>query len=256
MTLVLSSREEREMAAATEVLLDTCADDSSWRSEAMNVLKRLFRAEVAGMLISRENVTSLVSDDLPPDSFDTFAAHFDGFIRQFSIRQRAVRLGVVTRERLFGRRLDEYLQTPYFNELIAANRCFHMIGLAAGSWQHGVQDLQVFRTRRSASKFSQREVQIARLLLPAFRHAVLARLHRPPADVTASPEAQQVIPGLTQAERRVAVLLAQRLSNREIAHACTISPHAARRHTERVLAKLEIKSRRDVARRLKLRAPT
>ena len=52
--------------------------------------------------------------------------------------------------------------------------------------------------------------------------------------------------GLTPREAEVAGLLARRLTSREIADRLSISPHTVRRHTERVLAKLGVRSRRDV----------
>lgn len=51
---------------------------------------------------------------------------------------------------------------------------------------------------------------------------------------------------LTRAEVRVAAMLAARKTNAEIAAALFISPHTARRHTERVLRKLGVNSRRAV----------
>ena len=51
---------------------------------------------------------------------------------------------------------------------------------------------------------------------------------------------------LTRRESEVAELLGRRRSNREIASALYISPSTARRHTERVLAKLGVGSRRQV----------
>jgi DNA-binding CsgD family transcriptional regulator len=44
----------------------------------------------------------------------------------------------------------------------------------------------------------------------------------------------------------VALLLAERRSNTEIAGALGISPHTAKRHTERVLGKLGVSTRRAV----------
>ena len=58
--------------------------------------------------------------------------------------------------------------------------------------------------------------------------------------------------GLTTMQARVAILLADRNSNREIAAALCVTEHTARRHTEKVLDKLRIHSRtevRDVLRR-------
>lgn len=53
--------------------------------------------------------------------------------------------------------------------------------------------------------------------------------------------------GLTRREAEVAHLLAQRLTNNELGAALGVSPHTAKRHTERVLAKLALHSRRELA---------
>lgn len=55
---------------------------------------------------------------------------------------------------------------------------------------------------------------------------------------------------LTGTESEIAMLLAEGRSNAEIAFARGISPHTARRHTERVLHKLGVRSRAEVAHRL------
>lgn len=51
---------------------------------------------------------------------------------------------------------------------------------------------------------------------------------------------------LTPQQARTAQLLAHRMTNNEIARVLIISPHTARRHTERVLAKMEVDSRFEV----------
>jgi DNA-binding CsgD family transcriptional regulator len=53
--------------------------------------------------------------------------------------------------------------------------------------------------------------------------------------------------GLTKRQASVALLLAEGRSNEEIARALSISSHTARHHTEQVLAKLNAKSRAEVA---------
>jgi DNA-binding CsgD family transcriptional regulator len=53
---------------------------------------------------------------------------------------------------------------------------------------------------------------------------------------------------LTARERQVAALLARRATNAEIAAALGVSPHTARHHTEHVLQKLGLNSRRMLAR--------
>lgn len=56
--------------------------------------------------------------------------------------------------------------------------------------------------------------------------------------------------GLTDQQARVARLLGEGLRNDDIARELSISPYTARRHTEQVLAKLNVRSRVQVAARL------
>jgi DNA-binding CsgD family transcriptional regulator len=60
--------------------------------------------------------------------------------------------------------------------------------------------------------------------------------------------------GLTAREVDVALLLAERCSNKEIARQLSIAHRTAGKHTENVMAKLNTSSRRDVARILRSRA--
>ena len=55
---------------------------------------------------------------------------------------------------------------------------------------------------------------------------------------------------LTPAEVRVARLLAEGHTNASVSEILSISPHTARRHTERIFRKLEVRSRAEIARRL------
>jgi DNA-binding CsgD family transcriptional regulator len=52
---------------------------------------------------------------------------------------------------------------------------------------------------------------------------------------------------LTRQESRVALRLAEGMSNEDVACAFGVSPHTARRHTERVLFKMRLTSRAEVA---------
>ena len=53
--------------------------------------------------------------------------------------------------------------------------------------------------------------------------------------------------GLTTGQVDVAMMLTDRMSNREIAGVLQISPHTARHHTERVLMKLRLSARHEIA---------
>ena len=56
--------------------------------------------------------------------------------------------------------------------------------------------------------------------------------------------------GLTEREAQAAALLARRVSNAELAAALGVSPHTARHHTEKVMQKLGVHSRKELALRV------
>jgi DNA-binding CsgD family transcriptional regulator len=80
---------------------------------------------------------------------------------------------------------------------------------------------------------------------------VLVSLECPKADALDDPSDISRRHGLTRREAEVAAALARRFSNAEIAQALGISPNTALRHTERVMAKLGVHTRLDVAARLR-----
>ena len=85
---------------------------------------------------------------------------------------------------------------------------------------------------------------LLRLMLPALKVAVNMRLAH-------DREAGAVLAlkrfGLTKREEDVALLLARRATNREIAGQLDMSPHTVRHHAESIFAKLGVHSRRAVA---------
>jgi DNA-binding CsgD family transcriptional regulator len=77
--------------------------------------------------------------------------------------------------------------------------------------------------------------------------AVLVSLDRVAFEIPA-PDSLRARYGLTVRELQVASLLMHRLSNKEIARMLSISPHTARHHTENVLTKLKVRSRKALRR--------
>jgi len=80
---------------------------------------------------------------------------------------------------------------------------------------------------------------------PAGAAVVLVVERRAAPEITAEEVAHRF--GLTRRQGAVALLLARRHSNAEIARLLAVSPHTARHHTERVLEKLGVTSRMQVA---------
>jgi DNA-binding CsgD family transcriptional regulator len=87
--------------------------------------------------------------------------------------------------------------------------------------------------------------EILRLDRPGLGPVVIIALERLGSELPPEPEVRTRF-GLTRKQASVALLLAQRKSNQEIASELFISPHTARHHTERVLTKLGVHARTDV----------
>jgi DNA-binding CsgD family transcriptional regulator len=79
--------------------------------------------------------------------------------------------------------------------------------------------------------------------------AILIALEQTSAEPLTA-EALQARFGLTGAEARVALLLAQGLSNAEIAKRLFLSPHTVRHHVEKIMRKLGVDTRTEAATRL------
>jgi DNA-binding CsgD family transcriptional regulator/PAS domain-containing protein len=77
--------------------------------------------------------------------------------------------------------------------------------------------------------------------------AIMVSLNRVAFEIPA-PDSLRTRYGLTVRELQVASLIMHRLSNTEIARMLGISPHTARHHTENVLAKLGVRSRKALRR--------
>ncbi|MFO7679161.1 MAG: LuxR C-terminal-related transcriptional regulator, partial [Chloroflexota bacterium] len=82
---------------------------------------------------------------------------------------------------------------------------------------------------------------------PSFVQRVLAAFpaHRPPVSAASS----ILVESLTEREMEVLGMLAQRLSNKEIAALMFISPATAKRHTSNIYQKLGVKNRREAVTR-------
>ncbi|HEX6587896.1 MAG TPA: helix-turn-helix transcriptional regulator [Longimicrobiales bacterium] len=105
-----------------------------------------------------------------------------------------------------------------------------------------------FETRTSLARYSV-VVSLCRNLPGAGDGVLLAAVDRCTAVPMREAELRQAF-SLTKSEARVAVLIASGLPNADIAERLCISPHTARRHTERVLLKLGVRSRAEVATRI------
>ena len=132
----------------------------------------------------------------------------------------------------------------------AARRLARVIGSLHASTSHPRRGSAVDGPPLTTTMSTRRGVYTLRagavppgLGLPAGAALVLVR---PPATALGVDELHERF-GVSRREAEVAILLAERRTTGEIARQLGISPHTVRRHVERVLAALNVRSRVDVA---------
>ena len=142
--------------------------------------------------------------------------------------------------------------TPERLEAAVAEILFTLVGLSSarsdiGAALAGERITQEIHT--NTASYQVRGSFLGRELLGAERRIAIS-LERLPPDTPLSDRALQERFGLTPRELEIAKRLAHGQSNKEIALACGISLHTGRRHTEKILNKLGVRSRSQIGPRL------
>jgi DNA-binding CsgD family transcriptional regulator len=184
---------------------------------------------------------------------------------RFGLLQRTEELGAWNRPSLWREHYGDFLRSSYYHEFVLPIRAFDGVGLAVsfGNIHAGVQ---IHRDTKRGGRFGGREVALLQLILPAFQIGIEIAMSYfatigPQMKVlsqlssTNGASASHVASGLTRhfraltaRELEVVRLLAARRSNYEIAEALHVSRATAKRHTENILQKLGLHSRREVER--------
>ncbi|CAN5824090.1 hypothetical protein BH11GEM1_BH11GEM1_17200 [soil metagenome] len=256
MPLTLMAAEQRQLSAASATFLTPQDFPSvdSWRRECNQAMRALLRADCASFMLPTGMGVHLFSDEWPaaiPNAYPDRVATLD---REHGFWRRQVEAGAWARRRLF---TPAMYASSYFRDFVVPARAFDAIGMTvACATGRGLASVIFHHTSRRGPRFGDRAVQMLELLLPAFRSGVRAQLLLnsapglarlvdavPPAPATASDADLTARFGLTRQQLRVAHLLGEGQSNREMAETLAVSVHTARRHTESVMAKLGVASR-------------
>jgi DNA-binding CsgD family transcriptional regulator len=157
--------------------------------------------------------------------------------------------------------MREFLRSSYYQDFAKPLHSIDGVGLSVK--MQGIHaSLQIHRDSKLAGGIRERHIALLRLLLPAFETGInIATSHfSPPSQplgLRPSPTQKERLllgtaihhcPTLTRRELEVARLLAARRSNYEIAELLHVSPATAKRHTENILLKLGLHSRRELER--------
>jgi DNA-binding CsgD family transcriptional regulator len=258
--LRLSPADQHNVQAAIRAIL-VCAPYQSltdWRLEVHRAVKRVVDGDMATSYLGTLEREAVLSEEI--GRISEFVPLVSSLANRFSIWDRTMELGVWDRSTLWQAHIGDFLRSSYYHEFVRPIRAFDGVGLAVrvGNMHAG---LQVHRDSKRGVRFGRREVALLQLLHPAFHvgleiatsyfaaagqlEKLKASVHRIPASSASSGIMHS---SLTHRELEVVRLLAARRSNYEIAELLHVSRATAKRHTENILLKLGVHSRREVER--------
>lgn len=258
--LILSAADQRNVQAAIRTLL-MCASHESltdWRLAAHRAVRLLVDGDMAMSYIGTHPFEAVISEEAPRVS--EFPSRAAPMVTKFNVFERSERLGVWSRSSLWRGHMRDFLRSSYYQDFARPLHSIDGVGLSVN--MRGVHaSLQIHRDSKLAG-LGAREVRLLRLLLPAFEAGTeIATSHfsapgAPLRLTTPLTRQQRFLSGtpirdcslLTHRELEVARLLAARRSNYEIAELLQVSRATAKRHTENILQKLGLHSRREVER--------
>lgn len=257
--LLLSAADRQNLQAAIRTLL-VCAPHESltdWRLAAHRAVRLLIDGDMAMSYIGAHPFEGIISEEAPRVSeFPTRAAPM---VARFNVLERSERLGAWSRSMLWHGHMREFLRSSYYQDFARPIHSIDGVGLSIN--RRGIHaSLQIHRDSKLAG-LGVRELGLLKLVLPAFEAGVeiATSYFRPPSQIGLMPSlarTERFLPGtavrhcprLTHRELEVARLLAARRSNYEIAELLHVSRATAKRHTENILLKLGLRSRREVER--------
>lgn len=250
MSVVLSSRDIARTADVIDVLLQPLAfpHPDDWRREVVIRLHSLLGGDAASFQLPYPDLDLLLAHGLDADFMRNYAKEFipdlDATKRY---NARIIHLGVGDHARMWSHDLSWYYRSTYFNECLRPGRALDPVWVAvpvAGQSRPAI--LIGHHHRAGTRRFGDRGLALMRLLQPALRAGVRLLMM---GDARWAPDAATLSErfGLTHRQAEVALLLAQGMSNKMVARRLAISPFTARNHTEQVLLRLRLASRREVA---------
>jgi DNA-binding CsgD family transcriptional regulator len=259
--LTLTAIDQQNVQAAIRTLL-VCAPHESliaWRLAAHRAVKRLVDGDMAMSYVGMHPFEAVLSEEAPRVS--EFPSRAAPMVSRFNVFERSERLGAWSRSMLWHGHMRAFLRSSYYQDFARQLDAIDGVGLSVNV--RGIHaSLQIHRDSKRTAVLTDREVGLLRLLLPAFEAGIdiansYFNLHGRPMEVLPLPDRlDRILAGtalhhcsrLTRRELEVARLLAARRSNYEIAELLHVSRATAKRHTENILQKFGLHSRREVER--------
>jgi DNA-binding CsgD family transcriptional regulator len=249
----LSSSYQQRLTGALQALLSPLAYSSTlaWRGAVNASLALLLDADRVAFSIPGEE-PDLVSGDARAECIHSETDPPTPSERRLALGAAALELGAFNRASLLCSRLSAGHEGELASDYIVVNEACDWLVLAAevpsARAPARVAGIVVHTDPAAGRSFGSRGLALTRLLVPAFRAGIIThcRMARARNVMPGEPDVRARF-GLTPREASVCLLLARGKTNDEISAALCISRYTARRHTEKVLLKLHVKSRAEIA---------
>jgi Response regulator containing a CheY-like receiver domain and an HTH DNA-binding domain len=184
MSLVLSHSEIRAITRVARLLAtpDRYSTVDGWRAAVNDALKELISGDTAGFLLPGLGRAAMYSQDHDPDQLERYPdIPVPDLADGTPIWDAIVRLEVGRLGAAYGRDYrQQYLHSAYYNEYAGANGAHDCVTMTtrifAQTSQISVASLQLWHSSRRGRRFSDRDVEILRLLFPAFEVGVKAHM--------------------------------------------------------------------------------
>jgi DNA-binding CsgD family transcriptional regulator len=141
---------------------------------------------------------------------------------------------------------EALVRTEFFNDFLGRDGLYWGVNLYAYDGSRNIGDLRIWR-RRGRGNFDRNTLDVLEIIKPVFtnalRHALPER-----ASGNRMPGATAAIPGVTAREEQVAALVAQGLSDKQIADRLHMAFSTVRTHVKSVFAKLGVHNRASLCR--------
>ena len=267
MSLPLTADDLARFEAASRALLCVLhADVDAWRADVTRTLRDFLRADDVLFALPGE-IDCFASDELTSEALNAYRPFFEAPLPRrplaadsaagvYFIPRQPWHVPALARAASQDDLEVSLKKTGFYDAIRRLSNQYDVLALYAPVRRSEVQIeallAALYPPARSSPRGETGSGSSLRALLPSFQAGleIYLRLHAPPPAASPglpAPETLRTQYGLTRREAEVAVLLAQGLSNDALAARLFISPHTARHHTESVLAKLALSSRKALA---------
>jgi DNA-binding CsgD family transcriptional regulator len=187
MTLTLTNADQQALIRASRLLTSPLefADADAWRAAVNRELKALMVGDSAAFILPGVGGAVFLSEEHDPAEGAKYVGLEPPTVSSGqSIWERAVEQRVCTTESLYGRGIDRYFRSGYYNEYAGANGARRalaaMVPLAPGkptpAHMANVSIWRSWTSGRDGGHFGARETQLLELLLPSLCAGVEALL--------------------------------------------------------------------------------